>query len=43
MSDSDSDAKSTFYLLTHLFALSAGESPSPGPILTLPVGIGSVR
>ncbi len=43
MSDSDSDAKATFSLLAHLFALSAGESPSPGPILTLPVGIGSVR
>ena len=43
MSDSDSDAKATFSLLAQLFALSAGESPSPGPVLTLPVGIGSVR
>ena len=43
MSDSDSDAKATFSLLVQLFALSAGESPSPGPVLTLPVGIGSVR
>ena len=43
LSDSDGAAKASFSLLAQLFALSAGENPSPGPVLTLPVGIGSVR
>lgn len=43
IADSDIDSKATFTLLAQLFALSAGEIPSMAPILTLPVGIGSVR
>ena len=35
--DSDLTSKSTFSLLTQLFALQAGEIRSTGPILTLPV------
>lgn len=35
--DSDLTSKSTFSLLTQLFALQAGEIKSTGPILTLPV------
>ena len=37
------DSKATFSLLMQLFALSAGETPSMEPILTLPIGIGSRR
>jgi len=36
--DSDLTSKSTFSLLTQLFALQTGEIKSTGPILTLPVG-----
>jgi len=43
IADTDIDSKATFSLLMQLFALSAGETPSTAPILTLPVGIGSVR
>jgi hypothetical protein len=43
IADSDFDSKATFTLLAQLFALSAGDVPSTAPILTLPVGIGSVR
>jgi hypothetical protein len=43
ISDTDIDSKATFSLLMQLFALSAGETPSTAPILTLPVGVGSVR
>lgn len=43
IADSDFDSKATFTLLAQLFALSAGETPSTAPILTLPVGIGSAR
>lgn len=37
IADNDLDSKSTFSLLTQLFALQAGEIKSVGPILTLPV------
>jgi hypothetical protein len=43
IADSDIDSKATFTLLAQFFALSAGEVPSTAPILTLPVGTGSVR
>jgi hypothetical protein len=43
IADNDIDSKATFSLLMQLFALSAGETPSTAPILTLPVGVGSVR
>ena len=43
IADTDIDSKATFSLLMQLFALSAGETPSTAPILTLPVGIGSAR
>ena len=43
IADTDIDSKATFSLLMQLFALSAGETPSNAPILTLPVGIGSAR
>jgi hypothetical protein len=43
IADPDIDSKATFSLLMQLFALSAGETPSNAPILTLPVGIGSAR
>jgi len=36
--DGDLDTKSTFSLLTQLFALQAGEIKMSGPALTLPVG-----
>ena len=43
IADTDIASKATFSLLMQLFALSAGETPSTAPILTLPVGIGSAR
>ncbi|HEC15297.1 MAG TPA: hypothetical protein ENI99_01785 [Sedimenticola sp.] len=38
--DSDLDSKSTFSLLSQLFALQAGKTKSVAPLLTLPVGGG---
>ncbi len=43
IADTDIDSKATFSLLMQLFALSAGETPSTAPMLTLPVSVGSVR
>ncbi|MCK5571431.1 MAG: hypothetical protein KAJ12_01665 [Bacteroidetes bacterium] len=37
ISDTDLDSKSTFVLLTTVLALQAGDVPSAGPVLTLPV------
>ncbi|MEX0957902.1 MAG: hypothetical protein WDZ63_01300 [Burkholderiales bacterium] len=36
--DSDLDSKSTFMLLSQLFALQAGASPAPGPALNFSIG-----
>jgi hypothetical protein len=38
IADNDLGSKSTFALLTQLFALQGGEVRSSGPVLTLPVG-----
>jgi hypothetical protein len=38
VADNDLESKSTFALLTQLFALQGGEVRSTGPVLTLPVG-----
>ena len=38
VSDADLDSKSTFIMLSELFALQAGSVPASSPVLTLPLG-----